>query len=408
MRQPYASGLLIAPDGLLPRILWKLRRRARQGLALLLKPLDLVGLKRLRVMRLIWAKDRVGREVSNFTLLHASRSVDIARPEDQEFVRAAKNYSTGIVPLADAFVCEISPAVYHPGLGLVANQDFEVFQDSILLPHRLHLSLAYRSLRPLHMRHIAGPVSSIQRIDAYNFWHWMADCLPQVLTLEKYMDGRPLTLLISDNLGGFQRETLSLVLPASMTIRELPAEKWIHTDRFVLPSYLSGMCNGYLHEDYYAEIRGRITRGLGLAETVKPDLRIYLSRSGALRRRVANEEALVESLRSFGFTTVRPETLSMREQVSLFQRAEVIVAPHGAALGGLIFAPRAKILVLYPERNPGEYFFTMARRVGAQHFALIHDYYSEEDALDDFPVDLTRMEAMLQGAMGLTRIDRTA
>ena len=403
MRQPYASGLLIAPDGFWRKVSWRLRRLARRAFALLTRPLDLIGFKRLRVMQLIWAKDRIGREVSHVMRLHDARSVDISQPQDQDFVRHAKNYSDGALPLAEVCVSEVSPAVYYPALGLVANENFEVFQDSILLPHRFHLSDAYRSLRPLRVPRIAGPVSSIQRIDAYNFWHWMADCLPQLLTLEKYMHGRPLTLLISDNLGGFQRETLNLVAPRTMTVKELPAHQWIRTDRFILPSYLSGLCNGYLQVDYYAEIRRRIARGLGLPERAEPELRIYLSRSGALRRRVANEGALVDLLREFGFTTVRPETLSMREQVSLFQRAQVIVAPHGAALGGIIFAPRAKILVLYPERNPGEYFFTMARRVGAQHFALIHDFYSEEDALDDFPVDLERMKAMLEGPMDLER-----
>ena len=403
MRQPYASGLLIAPDGFWPKVSWRLRRLARRTLALLTRPLDLVGLNRLRVMRLIWVKDRIGREVSHYMRLHEARSIELTQPEEQAFVRYAKNYSDGVLPLAEAFVCEVAPAVYYPALGLIANEDFEVFQDSILLPHRFLLSPAYRSLRPLRMQDIAGPVSSIQRIDAYNFWHWMADCLPQLLTLEKYMHGRPLTLLISDTLGGFQRETLDLVKAPTMTVKELPAQQWIRTERFILPSYLSGLCNGYLQEDYYGEIRKRITRGLGLPQRAEPELRLYLSRSGALRRRVANEDRVVDLLREFGFTTVRPETLSMREQVSLFQRAEVIVAPHGAALGGLIFAPRAKILVLYPERNPGEYFFTMARRVGAQHFALIHDFYSEEDALDDFPVDLERMTAMLEGPMKLKR-----
>src|SRR5476649_699453 len=123
---------------------------------------------------------------------------------------------------------------------------------------------------------------------------------------------------MSHGLGRFQRETLALMLSPTMKVEFVPDNKWIRTDRFILPSYLSGRCNGYLAEDYYGEIRRRISRGLGLAEPVKPDLRIYLSRSGARRRRVSNEDAIVESLQRYGFTVVIPETLTMREQVSLF------------------------------------------------------------------------------------------
>ena len=102
----------------------------------------------------------------------------------------------------------------------------------------------------------------------------MADCLPQVLTLEKYMDGRPLTLLSSDNLGKFQRETLKHMLPKTMSLEFVPKNTWIKAERFILPSYLSGRCNGYLPENYYAEIRRRIATGVGLPESAKPELRL--------------------------------------------------------------------------------------------------------------------------------------
>ena len=368
-----------------------------------LRPFDRFGLHRFRITRLIWVQDRIGQEVHQYTVVHAPQSVDIARPSDVEFLSACKNYGSGVLKLSEVFVCEVSPALYYPWLGLVANEDFEVFGDSVLLPHRFELSPTHRDFRPWSFSRRKGPVSSIQRIDAYNFWHWMADCVPQVLTLEKYMKGEPLTLLASDDLGGFQRQILDLVIPSTMKVEFVPGRTWIKTDRFILPSYLSGLCNGYLPEDYYAEIRRRVTRRLGLPEVGKPALRIYLSRGGARRRRVGNEAAIIETLAKYGFMAVRPETMTIREQVSLFQCAEVIVAPHGAALGGMVFCPQAKVLVLYPERHPGEYFYTMARRLGIDHYGLVHDGQSDEDSVHDFVVDQGRMEALLEGPMGLDK-----
>jgi capsular polysaccharide biosynthesis protein len=191
-----------------------------------------------------------------------------------------------------------------------------------------------------------------------------------------------------------------------MSIESLPGKRWISTDRFVLPSYLSGRCNGYLPEGYYDEIRRRITRGLGLPETVpndRKDMRIYLSRAGASRRRIKNEAALMEMLARYGFTAIRPETMSLRDQVSMFQRAEVIVGPHGSGLGGIVFSPGAKLLVFYSEPRPSEYFYTMARCVGVEHYGVIHPFSYDEDCADDFPVDLERIEATLSGPMGLSK-----
>jgi capsular polysaccharide biosynthesis protein len=401
MKNMYGPGLLIAPDGFFPKVVWRLQRASRRLLQYALRPFDLIGLKRFRVHELIWVKDRRKQEICDYRLVHAAQEINIAGPGNENFVAACKNYSSGVISLGESFVCEVSPALFYPALGLVANSQFQVFGDSVLLPHRFYLSLCYRSLRPLRLARRTGPISSIQRIDAYNFWHWMADCLPQLLTLEQYMDGRPLALLSSDNLGGFQRETLKLMLPKTMTLEFVPKNTWIRTDRFIMPSYLSGRCNGYLPEDYYAEIRRRITHGLGLPQSARPELRLYLSRAGAKRRRVANEDLVVQCLARYGFTAVRPETMSLREQVQLFQRAEVIVGPHGAAFGGMVFSTQAKLLVLYPEKNPSEYFYTMARRLGLEHHGLIHDCYDHEDSTADFPVDVARLEALLEGPMGL-------
>jgi capsular polysaccharide biosynthesis protein len=405
MQHPYGYGLLVPPDGLRPKIVWFVSRILRSVSIRLLRPLDLFG---LRVKRIIWAKERIGGEIRNYRVMHPRQTVDLTVAGDAKFLKVASNYASGELVLGEVFVSEVSPAFYYPALGLVANRRFEVFGDSILLPHRFHLSAAYRSVRPLRWSRRAGPISSIQRIDAYNFWHWMADCLPQLLMLEKYMQGEPLTLLAGDNLGGFQRETLALMLSPTMHVEFVPAETWIRTDRFILPSYLSGRCNGYLPENYYAEIRRRITQGLGLPESIAPDLRIYLSRAGARRRRVTNETAVMELLRHYGFICVRPETMSMREQVGMFQRASVIVGPHGAALGGMVFSTEAKVLVLYPERHPGEYFYTMARRIGLEHHAVIHDYGGDEDSVEDFAVDLVRLRKTLEDGMGLRFDDHDA
>jgi Glycosyltransferase 61 len=403
MQHPYGPGLLVVPEGFWPKLAWVIERAIRMVVKYWLRPFDRSGLHRFRITQVIWVKDRIGREIGKYSVFHRPQSVDIARPSDAEFLQTCKHYDSGVLNLSEVFVCEVSPALYYPALGLVANEDFEVFGDSVLLPHRFELSPTHRNFRPWRVSRHQGPVSSIQRIDAYNFWHWMADCLPQLLTLEKYMNGEPLTLLASKNLGGFQRETLALAIPSTMSVEFVPSKTWIKTDRFILPSYLSGKCNGYLPEDYYAEIRRRITERLGLPETGEPELRIYLSRSGARRRRVRNEAAIMESLASYGFIVVRPEAMTIREQVDLFQRAEVIVAPHGAALGGIVFSPQAKVLVLYPERHPGEYFYTMARRLGVDHYGLVHDCQSDEDSVKDFVVDQGRMEAMLEGPMGLSK-----
>jgi capsular polysaccharide biosynthesis protein len=65
--------------------------------------------------------------------------------------------------------------------------------------------------------------------------------------------------------------------------------------------------------------------------------RLYISRRSAAVRRVLNEEKLRPLLREAGFKMLELEALPWREQVRLFSHAEIILAPHGAALANAAF-----------------------------------------------------------------------
>lgn len=79
-----------------------------------------------------------------------------------------------------------------------------------------------------------------------------------------------------------------------------------------------------------------------------PD-RIYVSRSDASRRRVLNEDDLVDALADLGFERYVLTDLNVREQVALFSGAETVVAPHGANLTNVIFCDDARVVELYAD-----------------------------------------------------------
>ena len=70
--------------------------------------------------------------------------------------------------------------------------------------------------------------------------------------------------------------------------------------------------------------------------------RIYVSRSLAPVRPLANEAELEAAMPLRGFHVVRAETLTVKEQMRLFADAEEIVAPHGAGLTNMIWSHRLR------------------------------------------------------------------
>lgn len=137
--------------------------------------------------------------------------------------------------------------------------------------------------------------------------------------------------------------------------------------------------------------------------------RVYLRRvaasAGNPRQMLGNEH--VETLLSdFGFIAADPADLSFVEQVLLLQNAECVVAPIGAALANLIFAPPGKkVIALSPYYRDADYYY-FANMLGI----LGHDLYYIVGPQVDQPnvhrlhrnyfVDLQALKQALQRFLG--------
>lgn len=69
----------------------------------------------------------------------------------------------------------------------------------------------------------------------------------------------------------------------------------------------------------------------------QPPRIVYISRRNYKRRRLVNEEEVMERLAGYGIEVVYLEEHSVLEQARIFHDAQVIVAPHGAGLANLVF-----------------------------------------------------------------------
>ncbi len=78
--------------------------------------------------------------------------------------------------------------------------------------------------------------------------------------------------------------------------------------------------------------------------------KIYLSRSSLSARRMTNEADAEEIFRSFGFSIIKPEGLSIEEQVAAVSAAQYVAGPGGSAMFNLAFQKRLKsVLILSSE-----------------------------------------------------------
>lgn len=230
-----------------------------------------------------------------------------------------------------------------------------------------------------------------------NYFHWLFDVLPRVdllrqsgIEIDKYIVPR-------DNLA-IQDETLNML--------GIPKEKRIYTDRdfharcdqLIVPSFVRSerehpseypkWVTNFLRNEFL------LTRDVPLSEDYE---RIYISRSKAWQRRLLNEEEVQTIMRERHFRIVTLEDLSFMEQVRIFASAQIVVAPHGAGLGNLVFCkPGTKVVEMFSPDYVSNYYWHLCNQVDLKHYYLIGGNVTKPNeswwaGSSDFKVDTEKL-----------------
>jgi capsular polysaccharide biosynthesis protein len=177
-----------------------------------------------------------------------------------------------------------------------------------------------------------------------NWYHWLTEVLPRM-----FVAGPNLSAVDWIALPGYYRRS-RFVVESLRLWPDLPPLLWIPwTQRVkgdpvlvverVAPPYLyrpDVMCR---LAEHLVEQAGR-NRG----DQVSGE-RLYVTRSDAARRRIANEREVRELLQDHGFSTMACSELSIPEQIRHFARATHVVGAHGAGLANVMFCrPGARVL----------------------------------------------------------------
>lgn len=217
-------------------------------------------------------------------------------------------------------------------------------------------------------RAIDRPALLIGGVNQY--YHHTVECLSSLAVAELLGVGTDLPLVVNDDLGPFQLEQLAMLGYGEDRLIRVRADETVRFRELRVPSrpVLGGRWIDPLVPQWY---RSRFAAG-----ATAGGRRLYLGRSEGLKRRVANESELLSMLTAQGFSVVHPEALGFKEQVALFSSASEIVAPTGAALTNMLFAPPgARVITLYNNhlvQGGGDLYFDALAEACGHRFVGVH------------------------------------
>ena len=212
-----------------------------------------------------------------------------------------------------------------------------------------------------------------------NYYHWLLEFLPRLALLEdsgKYEDW---PLLIDAGLHPNLKEALARVCGADRTLVELKRGVRYGVKRLAAPSPLAWMPvdlkPGSVLQPGDVVFSKRAVQFLrerlgaqALKVAPKQTRRLFLARPDAPYRRLINEAEIQAVFVRHGFEIVRPERMSVQEQIETFASAEVIAGATGAGFTNIVFAPpETTILVLYYPQTALFYFHQSGGYAKAAH-----------------------------------------
>lgn len=252
--------------------------------------------------------------------------------------------------------------VWHaPAFGAVFDDQGRVFKSAVhealyltptlaALPHTRREGEATVFVPPADAPTIPRATVFMAWGGLHNYGHFLVDCLPALLAAEQAgaLATHP---AVAPPLLPWQAELLTLLVSAAglPTVLDAPVAR---LDEAVFATCM----DHFLHAPGppLDAVRARILAAAAIADDPAAPKRIYVSRLGSQKRELVNEAELEAALAARGFTIVRPETLSVRDQIALFHRAETIVAPAGAALANILFCkPGTKVFEIQPSNFIG-------------------------------------------------------
>jgi hypothetical protein len=176
------------------------------------------------------------------------------------------------------------------------------------------------------------------------YGHWLLENMPKLLLLRRIATGLPPFRIVLPRLPQWVISWIKLVLPDAVTEIYNGRREYLLCETLLMPTLLMHPAH-FFHPELavlLSELSDDVVRSKSIGA------RLYVSRVKPSHYRTLANQAEIEAVAvSEGLTLIKPETMSIAEQIALFRSAQLIVGEFGSAMHNALFsAPGTRVLCL--------------------------------------------------------------
>ena len=242
----------------------------------------------------------------------------------------------------------------------------------------------------------------------WNWYHYLIEILPKTLLLE---ETNCKTILISDDISNYptMKQALeALINEKHYTIKLLNTKQNFKVKKLFfineinkiefnkLDSNIKNLDTGYHRENYLYNLRNKLINKY-IEDNKSQEKKIFLWRENT-HRIAQNQNDVLQYLEKKGFKKIDPAKLNLKQQIEIFNSADIIIGTTGAAWTNLIFCKKnAKAIIFSPYYfNDFNAFSNLAQIFNID---LTYSYYSGnklDHSESNFRINLEEIKSILK------------
>lgn len=226
------------------------------------------------------------------------------------------------------------------------------------------------------------------------YFHWLTDALSRLYLMRGRLND--FLLLLPADYATREFVTSSLSCFGVAAFEFIAPEEVVRCRKLFMPGHTAP--SGHYNHEIICGVRRVLLQALGDTTEKETGERVYLSRGRARKRRIDNEDEVIEVLRQLGFHIIYAEDLTFEQQVKLCSRTRYLVSNHGAGLTNMLFLRAdAGVLELRHETDAtNNCYFTLASALGLNYFYQTCQPVDDQDPHSaDLVVDLDKLKSNL-------------
>ena len=225
-----------------------------------------------------------------------------------------------------------------------------------------------------------------------NYFHWMTDVLSRIkLIPNNELNEYPILVPKEFLLESFISETLELL---NIPYKTYDIDKKVKINHLLVTSHAAPAGN-YNNQLIHKVSKDLKEKSKNQVEKTYPK-KIWLSRKNQDRRVLLNEEDVTKYLSEKGYEVIYPESISISEQINLFNNAEIVISLHGASLTNIMHMNTNKKILeirIFSDKVRNA-FFSLASEFDLSYYYFLADAPSP-NLVSDLSINLIEFKKLM-------------